>query len=102
MVRACCAVLASAALAAGCSSDDPSTTQSERTVTTPVPSKAIARSKARGAITSACIRRTDGTADCTFTFAGRKPIHCRNIEYSEVREIRARLASEHPEISIVC
>jgi hypothetical protein len=96
-------VLATLALAAGCSSDDePDTAKSERTVTTTVPSKAIARSKARRAITSACIRRTDGTADCTFTFAGRKPIRCRNIEFSEVREIRARLAEAHPEVSIVC
>jgi hypothetical protein len=91
-----------AALAAGCSSDDPDTAKSERTVTTSVPSKAIARSKKDAAIMSSCIRSTDGTADCTFTFAGRKPIRCRNIEFSEVREIRARLASEHPELSIVC
>ena len=95
-------LLAAVALAAGCSSDEPDTAKSERTVTTSVPSKAIARSKEKGAITSACIRRTDGTADCTFTFAGRKPIRCRNIQYAEVKEIRARLASEHPEISIVC
>ena len=103
-MRICCALLASV-LVAGCSvggDDEPASTQSERTVTTEIPSKAVARSKERGTITSACIKRADGSADCTFTFAGRKPIRCRNIEFAEVREIRARLADAHPEISIIC
>jgi hypothetical protein len=104
-VRATYAALAAVALLAGCGiggNDDPAATRSDRTVTTSVPSKAVAKSKAEGAITSACIKRTDGTADCTFTFAGQKPIVCRNMRFSEVREIRARLASAHPEISLVC
>jgi hypothetical protein len=84
---------------AGCSlggGDEPSKSRAVTTETTKTFQGDAAIS------TSRCIEHANGYDDCSFSIPGRKPIECRHIKHSEVREIEARLDSPHPEISVIC